>query len=57
MVPATDASHLGCASDVSASDEDGARSVAVDQDSEFPGEGVAPETRQGVQGLPRKPQC
>lgn len=57
MVPATDESHLDRASDVSASDEDGARFVAVDQDPEFPGEGVAPETCQGVQGFPRKPQC
>jgi len=51
-------SHLGCASDVSAFNiEDGARSVAVDQDPKLPGEGVTSETRQGVQGFPRKPQC
>jgi hypothetical protein len=58
MVPTTDPSHLGCASDVSAFNfEDGARFVAVDQDPELPGEGVTTETRQGDQGFPRKPQC
>lgn len=58
MVLAAESGHLGCASDISAFDfEDGARSVAVDQDPELPGEGVTPETRQGDQGFPRKPQC
>lgn len=51
-------SSLGRASDISAFGfEDGARSVAVDQDPELPGEGVAAETHQGLQGLSRKPQC
>lgn len=35
-----------------AGDEDGARSFAVDQDPELPGEGVAAKAGQGVQGLP-----
>jgi len=58
MIPTVASSCLGCASDVSAFNfEDGARSVTVDQDPELPGEGVTSETRQGVQGFPRKPQC
>lgn len=56
--PVVNPSYLGCASDVSAFNvEDGARSVAVDQDPELSGEGVTSETCQGVQGFSRKPQC
>jgi len=57
MISATQSSSLGRTSDISAFDfEDGARSVAVDQDPELPSEGVTAETHQGVQSLPRKPQ-